>query len=82
MSQSKTKTVRASEEQWARWTEASGGNLNRWICTALDQHVDYEKALARVEEVSAPAVPVTQPPRSDFGFKPHPKPGHMKKGRR
>lgn len=76
MAQSKTKTVRASEEQWARWTEAAKGNLNRWICTALDQHVDYEKALARVEEevpVSQPPVPVSQ--KSDFVFRPDPKKG-------
>ena len=44
------KTIRCSPEELEAWTKAAGGNLNGWIRTSLNQHVEYEAALRRVEE--------------------------------
>lgn len=78
MSQTRTKTVRAREDQWAAWTEAASGNLNRWICAALDQQVDLDKALARLDEEPVSQAPVVIHP-TDFAFRPDPKPGRSRK---
>lgn len=48
MAKSKTKTIRASFEEWGRWEAAAGDiSFNTWVKNALNSQAELDAALER-----------------------------------
>jgi len=75
---SKVYPIRAGEDDRAKWQECAdlaGLSFNAWAVGALNSQVDLELALARLEEKPSVSQVATRQVRSDFAFRPDPKPG-------